>query len=278
MFKDTKANKIFMIVVLSILFILIIGNKSSKNEKTTYHEIEISNSISIDSISDINIWVDDSLSTANLVYSTKGNGELDVSSSNGNTTVKENLKKKFFLSIDFEDDSSTISLYLPNSMINDLKVDSVAGDINTYDKLQANNIKIKTISGDINLLDLDASNINIGSVSGDIRTGTIDKADSLDIKSTSGDVSLKALNTKQATISCVSGDIVISNANVLDNFKLSSTSGDIEVKLANNKGFDIKTTAGTIDLNNKEIDGNSYSEGNGNYLFKTISGDIEVDY
>jgi DUF4097 and DUF4098 domain-containing protein YvlB len=278
MFKDTKANKILMIAILAILFIMIIGNKSTKNKKTTFNEIDLSNSISIDSLSDVNIWVDDSLSSANIVYSNKGNGELEVKSSNGNTTVKENLKKRFFLSIDFEDDSSTISLYLPSSMINDLEIHSISGDINTYNKIQANNININNTSGKIGLLDIDAAKIDIESISGDISTGMINNVDSLNIKSTSGEISIEELKSKNVSIKSVSSDIQISKSDVSDNFKLSTISGDIEVVIEKGSNFDIKTTTGTIDINDKEIDGNSYSQGNGNSLFKTISGNIEIDY
>ena len=278
MFKDTKANKIFMIAVLVVLFIMIAGNKTAKTKKTTFDNIEISDSISIDSISDINIWVDDSLSSANIVYSNKGNGELDVTSKNGKTEVKENLKKRFFLSIDFEDDSSSISLYLPSSMIHDLEIENVSGDINTYNKIEANNISIKTISGDINLLDIYANSINLSTVSGEITTGEIDNLDAVTIKSTSGEISIDGITSKNGTIGNTSGDIEILIADITDDFKLSTISGDIEVRLQNSSSFAANTTSGNIDINNNEIDGNSYNEGNGKFKFKTISGDIEIDY
>lgn len=284
MFKDTKANKIFMISVLAILFILIIRNKSSDNEKTNFNEIEISNSITIESLSDINIWVDDSIDNARVVYSTKGNGKIEVKSSNGNTIIEEKLKKKFFLSIDFEDDSSNISLYLPSSKINNLKIDTIAGDVNTYNKIQANDIDIKSISGDIDILDIDADKIILTSVSGDITTGVINGSNSFKAKTTSGDVSVDAIIAKNSTMSSSSGSIEALKVSIDDTFNASSISGDIEVQLVTSKSLNTKTTSGSIEINDKDINSNSYSNensignGKGEYFFKTISGDIEIDY
>jgi len=277
MFKDTKANKIFMISVLAILFVAIVANKSAKTQKTTFDSLQISQEISIDATSNINIWVDDSLSSAKIIYSTKGNGQLDVKSNDGVTTAKESLRKVFFLSFDFEDDSSSINLYLPSEDLNNIKLKTTSGDINSYSELNAKQFVTESVNGDVNFLDINADSVKIETITGDIMNTDIFSRSDVELNSTSGDISVNKIDSASCKINSVSGDVVVIESNVSGNYEINTTSGDISVELAEDSGLKINTVSGDIEIDGKEF-GSPYSSGDERYKFQSISGDIEIDH
>lgn len=276
---NKKHNSIFLILILVILSILIMGSKSTNNQTIYFNELNISNNLSIESLSSINITVDDSLSTANIVYNPRSNGTLDVNSNNGNTIVKEEAPRKFYIFY-FEPDDyrPSISVYLPSSMINNLDIKTSSGEITFYNNIEAKSIKILSSSGDIDLLDIQASKVDLTTRSGEISTEDVNAMDSFIAKTSSGDISMKSLKAKNGTIRTSSGDIEISKANIADSLNARTSSGSIELELKNNQGFEIKTSSGTIEINDNKINSNSYGTGNEKFKFTTASGNIELNY
>lgn len=280
MIKDTRANKIFMLIVLLVLFILIAGNKTSSNKKASFDNLDIEESLNVIVTSDINIWVDDSLKTAKIVYNGKDKDNLIVESSNGVTTIKEKDTKFFIFTINFEGSSSNLAIYLPTKDINKIDISTVSGDINTYDAITGEQLKFKTVSGSINLLDVSSnSSLRINSVSGTIDTKDLKAADAT-ITSVSGDINLSSIDFTNGTIDTVSGDIDVTKARIEDKLKVDNNSGNIDFYLED-KDSSIKasTVSGEIEINDKDINSKNYQIGSdNNFIFKTISGDLDINF
>lgn len=271
MFKDTKANKIFMIILLLLVFLVVTGKIYRKTETSTYSDLNVENGLYIESLSDINIWVDDSLKNPEIIY--RGNRKnFSVDRNGSSTTVKEKLQKFFFFNISWDDDNNLITVKLPSSQMNELKINTVGGDINTFNTLNIKNIDITSISGDLELQDIES--------------------DRLKIKTTSGDISLTSVNAPNSTFNSISGDFEI-NRLVTDNLSMNTTSGDIDIfdlKIATNGSF--KTVSGDIylltnvkteNINVKSLSGevllnNPDNPQNNNTLnVSSTSGDININ-
>lgn len=294
--KDTKANKIFMLLSLIVLMFLVFSPKFARRS-TIEQTIDYKKGITIESVSaNINIWIDSNLNDAKIEYSTKDSSEIDIDTKiNGETIIKEKNKNKF-INLKFDREEPTISLYLPNDEIEELTIKTLSGNIETYNAIELNTLSINSTSGDINLLDVDAkdnlviktisANINlqntksnqmsISSTSGNIEAESLNSND-LSIISTSGKVYIDEINSGKLKINSTSGDIEIDSSNITESISLSVISGDIDFITADKPyKYDVNSISGDITINNKEYE-TSYSTKDGiPFNIKSISGEISI--
>jgi DUF4097 and DUF4098 domain-containing protein YvlB len=294
--KDTKANKIFMLIALIFIMILVFSPKLAKRN-TSEQNIKYEKSLTIESISaNINVWVDDSLNEAKVVYNTKEDGELEITSkSNGNTIIEEKVKNKL-INIKFDNETPTISVYLPTKEIGDLSIKSISGRIETFSDLKGKDILLNSTSGDINLLsivaedkleikttssDISIDNIEAKQVEFTTKSGSIDvdniESDNLTLSSISGDIDISSINSKVLNSSSISSDIEFDDINVSDSISITSVSGEVDLKLLEKEyKYIVTTTTGDISINNKEYE-KSYKTDSGTPLEVTsIFGDINI--
>ncbi len=267
--KDTKANKIFMLIAVLFLLLLTLTTKCS-NRETTEATVDYKKDISIEAISaNINIWLDNDIVEAKVIYNTKDSSKLEVEKDiSGNTTIKEKRKNKL-INFVFDNENPTISLYLPSSNLKNINIKTVSGNIDFYDSFSFENLKISSTSGKINLLDLNSkNNLSFKTISSDISLGNV-TAKNFEIASTSGKKEINSINSENISISSISGDSYINDINT-NTISISATSTDIEldnIKVKNQ--INISNISGDIDL---ILPKNDYK-----YNLTTVSGEISVD-
>lgn len=125
------------------------------------------------------------------------------------------------------DDYTAISVYLPETALCDLTLETVSGDVSVSDELAFASFRLTTVSGDVWL-----SNI---------------RADRFDIENTSGDVSLYDTYADAYDLSTVSGDISVTLPASMD-FDLHSTSGSVYAPVPDRTAgrFEAETVSGDI--------------------------------
>lgn len=185
---------------------------------------------------------------------------------------------------------SSVTLYLPRDMYNNLYIEAGSADITVVDDLTFRYAEIKTGSGDIDFRsDIADTPAKLTSRSGNISVSHIERGGFV-IETSSGDVDIKKVYTcaykeikgtadelsvlseyfgfdKEISVKTASGDIEIDGARAVD-ILLETTSG--EIKLAdvyNYVNLQAETISGDIEAQNV-VSCISIS-------FKTTSGDIE---
>lgn len=266
--KDTKANKIFMLVLLIIIMIVYFDSKYSNSGSSTA-EFNFKNDINIETISaNINIWVDNKYDTAQVIYNSKNNGYLDVEERDGTTNIKEKVKKKF-INFVFDNETPTLSIYLPSNELNNLRINSISGNIEAYENLNFKNLELFSTSGNINLLDVNSEkDLSIKTISGEIFLNN-GNADVINISSTSGSIETYNLDSSDTSLSSISGEISVNDITT-DKLKIKTTSSDVDLDYADVKDkIDISTVSGEIDGIFKDVE---YK-----YNIDTISGEININ-
>jgi DUF4097 and DUF4098 domain-containing protein YvlB len=295
--KDTKANKIFMLIALSVVMILIFSSKFSKRE-TMEQTINYQKGVVIEALSaNINIWVDKNLRDAKVVYATKDSNMLEIYvDSKGYTIMKEKQKNKFF-NIAFDNERPTISLYLPSTEIGDLELKTLSGAIELFSSFDTNNFTINSMSGNVGLLDISAketlkiktisSNISLDianaplislySISGNIEIVNINSTD-VSIASTNGSIDIDAIKTDKLKVSSTSSDVELDLIDAKNEISVSTVSGDLVLKVADKKyKYKINTTSGDILINNNAFE-KQYSTTEGvPFNVKSVSGEITIN-
>lgn len=158
--------------------------------------------------------------------------------------IEQSKKRRFCIGFCFL--NSSITIYLPEEYNQNLKLNTISGDIvleNSIPKTQ-----IKTTSGDVEVNK--AKNISVNTVSGNV---DINYAEVININTTSGDIDIKKLD-------------------LIENSHITTVSGDVDIDGINDIYIETKTTSGKIDIKNN----NRYS--NIELNIKTISGDIEIKH
>ena len=180
---------------------------------------------------------------------------------------------------------TTMDIYIPGVILEELKVNVVSGDIILED-IEAADLYMKTVSGDIKIEKLAAEKIRTGSTSGDIIIR--DYTGNIDAGSTSGDISLvEGRDNEDVDVSTVSGDILIDQDAVSD-MKIGSTSGDVRISLPEDSQFylDIGTVSGdikhdfsikVISSGRRDLEG-KVGDGDERIIISTVSGDVTVGY
>ena len=187
---------------------------------------------------------------------------------------------------------SSITLYLPYDMYNELYVEAGSSDITVVDNLTFGYAEIKTGSGDIDFRsDISGTPAKLKSGSGDINVSNVEKG-GFYIETSSGDVNIAKVYTceykeisgtaddliglseyfgigKEISVKTSSGDIRIDGARAVD-ILLETTSGEIELAdVYNYVNIQAETVSGEIEAQNVlSCIGIS---------FKTTSGDIEFE-
>lgn len=112
-----------------------------------------------------------------------------------------------------------------NFLFDEVLLSVTSADLDTKYVFNCNNIKINTVSGDINIGDIKANeNALIEAVSGDIEIKNL-KAQNVKIDEVSGDVTITNIDCNNIKMNSVSGDMDITGKS--DNVKGNSISGDI---------------------------------------------------
>ena len=161
---------------------------------------------------------------------------------------------------------SKLTVYLPETQRDALKVETVSGNVDLARAGCFRMVEIAAVSGDIELAGTGNTDVTVETVSGDvaIRSGS---ARSLYVGTTSGDVSVRNLEVDgRVELSTISGEIdfLSSDAQSLD---ITTTSGDVHTAILSPKDYVTNTVSGDVSVTETQ-------PGAGRCGISTISGDI----
>jgi lia operon protein LiaG len=284
-----------MVVSFGIAAIILVvsGNfnvaTETINDSKTFEPSEIS-SIEVDLVSD----------DLNIIPTTEGDltvhfyGEVS-------TNVRRNLPElvayktgdKLYIEVSQSLDiviginirRTTVDIYIPEIMLEDMDINVVSGDIK-IDDLQAAELVLDSTSGDMKLDKISSEKIRIESTSGDVVVR--DYTGNIDVSNTSGDISLiSGTENEDIFVKTVSGDIFVEQDDVSD-MDIKVTSGDVRIALPQESEFklDASTLSGEIEHDFPlKIESSSRRNlegyiGDSDYRItvNTTSGDITVGY
>ncbi len=285
-----------MVVSLGIAAIVLVttGNFSVATEK-----INESKTFKPEEISELEVSL---VSTdLNIIPTTKGEiivhfyGEVStnvkrnipelVAYKTGGKLFVETLRSKDIIVFGINIDRTTMDIYIPEILLEEVKIRIVSGDVIMED-IETAELNLETVSGDIKIEELTAEKIRTNSTSGDITVK--DYTGNIDAGSISGDISLvDGRDNEDVDASTVSGDILIEQDAVSD-MKLGTTSGDVKINLSEDSQFylDISTVSGdikqdfpikVISSGRRDLEG-TIGDAEERIMISTISGDVTIGY
>lgn len=195
-----------------------------------------------------------------------------------------------------------VEVTLPEKVWEFIKINTVNGDVQLNDALEANELSIQTVSGDITADNACCPKMNFQSMSGDISgdemAGNV-RADSksgditlngsfVEVKagSMSGDVELSG-TADLVTCTSMSGDVTVENDMLPRELYVKSTSGDCCARIPAGQGFTVNlhTVSGDLDtdfelvgtLGRKSGSAVYLDGGDRTYTISSTSGDITLE-
>lgn len=195
-----------------------------------------------------------------------------------------------------------VELILPEKVWESIRINTVNGDVELDDALEANKLDIQTVSGDIIADNACCPQIILQSISGDIegsdmagnvlagtKSGDITLSGSfVEVKadSMSGDVELTG-TADLITCTSMSGDVTVEIETLPSELKASSKSGDCCICIPDGQGFTVNLHTVSGDLNTdfelvgtigrKSASAVYLDGGNRTYTISSISGDITLE-
>lgn len=291
MLKDTKANKIFLIVLVLLLalsFTLMKGweGRGRATRSDQDFEFKANDSLKVRTIAnDVVIEVDDSLKRATVSIGGNERDVLSVLKTTSNLSVEVKPKTNWFFRF-FSYAPSTLMIALPSSSLGSLDVSTISGDIQILHPMKAQTMEIKSTSGEVDFLTLEAKeSLKVLSTSSSLSGSEAMSGKELEIATVSGDIEIQKVRAKDVQLKSISSDVE-AEVEIIPGGSLtaSSTSGELELDLRANANLNVQasTTSGTITFNERDQEGKSVELKTGSAqetvtLF-TVSGSIELTY
>ena len=195
-----------------------------------------------------------------------------------------------------------VEVTLPEKVWEFIRINTVNGDVELEDALEANELSIQTVSGDISADNACCPQIVLKSISGDIDGS--DMAGNVLAESKSGDITLSGsfVEVKADSMSgdleisgtakivhgtSMSGDVDAEIETLPSELKASSKSGDCCVRIPDGQGFTVNLHTVSGDLNTefelvgtlgkKSTNAIYLDGGDRNFSISSISGDISLE-
>lgn len=290
MLKDTKANKVFLIVlvvILGLVFTVVRGCDLSSGGRRADQSVEFTStdSLKVSTIAnDIIIECDPKATRASISVGNSDKDLLRVVKSSSQVSVDIKPKTSWFFRF-FSYRPSNLVITLPTSSLHNLEVSSISGNIRLLQAIDANMVKISSTSGEIDLLDvMTNSNLRLITISGKISSRVLDCAGDLELKSTSGNLEVQKIQAATSKLTSISGSIE-AEVSLLEGGSLEagSTSGSVNLDLRNSKDLALtaSSTSGSIMFNDQEMPKRATtSTGSEKHPVRlsSVSGSINVTY
>lgn len=291
MLKDSNANKIFLIVLVSILAILFSMDfvwqkrgKETRDEQS--YSLSASDSVKITTISnDIVLSVDEKAKEASVSIGMNDRSSLKVEKRGNELVVTVSPLAKGFLNF-FGSPGSPLVVNIPKTMLDRLELQTTSGDILLMQDFTANTIKIKSISGKVDILTLDADEeLSLSTISGDISGYGAASKGRLSLSSTSGNVDINTMEGKDIHVNLISGDLdgalsIAANGSL----EASAVSGRLDLDLGKSENLAIVASriSGSILFNGQKQDSSPATASTGNKQtearLSTVSGEIHLTF
>lgn len=291
MLKDTKANKIFLIVLISIIAILfsmdfVWQKRGKENRAEQSYSFSASDSLSITTEStDVVIAVDPQAREALVSIGVNDRKNLKAEKRGDELSIVVSPLSRGFLNF-FNSQGTPLMVTLPQLPVGQMTIKTTSGDILFMQDFKARTIQLNSISGDVDMLNLTGTeSLHIKTISGDVSGYSAKSDEKLTLASTSGDFEVDTLEARTLSLQSTSGDIE-AFVQILPGGSLegSTTSGELELDLSRTGDLDIKATkvSGTILFNNQRQEGSPAlaSTGSKQTMVKlaTVSGDLDIRF
>ena len=168
-----------------------------------------------------------------------------------------------------------VTVYLPETSYQDLKIEVTTGDILSEDSFAFDKVNIDSTTGDIKLANISGSSADIKVTTGCISLNNYNLTGALNADTTTGDYTLNNVTCSNAKLHTTSGNYKLEDVLVNGEFDanrasldISGTSSDIFFKNCDARNIYMKTTTG-------DIRGNFLTEKHVTY--ETTTGHATVD-
>jgi len=243
MLKDTKANKIFLLVLVAALAIFFgFGALRTKQNSKMTETFALSDSadLSIRTESDdITLLSDPQATDLSFVY--HGSGKA--------TTKRDGEDLSIIVS---GGRNGSLTVTIPqSSTLGELSLSTKSGAVDLPSLSVKDDVEIRTISGKVRLADLSAKEIEISTTNGDISLASVTDREETEISSTSGALSLDSYHGSDLYLHTTSGSITAASDMKRGTIRLLSTSGDLSFDLVQEKAdylLEARSTSGQLDL------------------------------
>ena len=291
MLKDTKANKIFLIILVSVIAILfsmdfVWQKRGKENRSEQSYSFSASDSVKINTIStDVVLVVEPNAREALVSIGENDKSSLKVVKNGKELNIVVAPLSRGFLNF-FNSQNTPLVVTLPQALFDQLEIKTTSGDILLMQDFEAKRIQISSVSGDVDMLNLTGNeDLSIKTISGDISGYSAKSNERLTLASTSGDFEVDSLEGKSLSLHTISGDIE-GRVYILPQGSLegSTTSGSLELDLSKTEDLDIRANkvSGSILFNSQRQEGSSAvaTTGEKNTLVKlsTVSGDLDIRF
>ena len=303
-----KKGFVFLIVFGSILFVagsaafgIAIAKDAFKNnsftqEVTKEYVLEDSfNKIDVDIV------------TADLTFKPSEDDKTKVVSvekekihhtakvSNDALVIREQDDRKFYEKWFGFMSKMKVTVYLPETTYEELKIDITTGNILVEDSFTFVKQNIKSTTGDLKFENVSGKSADIKITTGNVTLNNYKLSGELNIDTTSGDYKFNDVECEKATLHTTSGKYILNDLIVTGNLntdrpnldisgtssditfkncdahyvKVKTTTGDIKGNLLTKKNFDAETTTGKVLVDNdRTAEDKCY--------IRTTTGDIDI--
>ncbi len=291
MLKDTKANKIFLIVLIGIIAILfsmdfVWQKRGKENRSEQTYSFSASDSLSISTIStDVVLAVDPKAKEVFVSIGENDKRSLKTVKNGNELSIVVSPLSRGFLNF-FNSQVTPLVITLPQALVDQLEIKTTSGDILFMQDIEARKIQINSVSGDIDMLNLTSSDdLQIKTISGSISGYSAKSEGMLSLGSTSGGFEVDSLEGKNISLHTISGDIE-GLVHILPQGSLegSTTSGALELDLSKTEDLDIRATkiSGSILFNNQKQEGSPALASTGKkhiaVKLSTVSGNLDIRF
>ncbi len=149
-------------------------------------------------------------------------------------------------------------------------------------------VEITTISGDFNAQNIICEEMKAKSTSGDVKMEGLSQMERIEIHSISGDIFLRNVHFLEGFIHSTSGDVkMMEILSDIKNLNVKTISGDVHLSYALQPKLHVEfsTVSGDINVNGrtfkgkaKNMDFNIGKDPDSFLKFKSVSGDLKVDF
>jgi lia operon protein LiaG len=280
MLHDSKANKIFLIIIVALLGIGFASKpvaKKMKGEQMQTLDIAEGADLDVLGYSDsITVIVDPAAEQMTVSY--KGTNTLETGGTKNHRTIRVSHEAKRFFN--FSLSGGMVMVTLPSRSLGEVTIKSESGSIDVMHAIDAQAVTVQSISGSVDVGEVRADDISISSTSGRVQVSQAVADTKIAVASVSGSVDVLHADAPEVIIKSVSGSVDAKASMKKGNLKVSSTSGSLNVELEQpNPSYRLEahSTSGTINGPNMSADHSaSTTQGNGDVSvnLSTVSGSI----
>jgi len=291
MLKDTKANKIFLIILVSAIALLfsmdyVWQKRGKENRSEQTYSFSASDSLVVSTIStDVVLAVDPKAKEALVSIGENDRDSLKTVRKGNELSIVVSPLSRGFLNF-FKSQETPLVITLPQVQLDQLVIKTTSGDILFMKDFEANKIQLTSISGDVDMLNLTSSDaLQIKTISGTTSGYSAKSEGQLDFGSTSGDFEVDRMEGQNISLHTISGDIE-GLVHILPQGRLegSATSGSLELDLTKTENLDIRATkiSGSILFNNQRQESSPALASTGNkqtsVKLSTVSGNLDLRF